>query len=101
MAHSVFAVQASADITVLLDVEPELARSRKGAFTALEAGQKGTGSHDFITAQSGVRRALLDMAEQRRWQRIDTGSRNPDQVLTACLNLIRERLRSGYDEAGR
>ncbi|MFC7923905.1 dTMP kinase [Streptomyces cinereoruber] len=69
--ESLFAPVPEPALTVLLDVDPEVARSRRGTFKDTELGRwdgfTGPPHEAFRDYQSVVRRALLRMAAERDW----------------------------------
>lgn len=77
---------------VLLDVNPEIAASRKITFTRGETGGfDGYGEpnrNNFIRYQNLVREILLNDADRFGWTVIDTSDRTPKEVVRLCLNEL-------------
>lgn len=84
--HSLFAHLPQPDRTVLVDIEPRLAFSRRSGFKASELGHwdsrsSGTIAEDFVSYQSQVRSALLDMASEKQWCTVVQDGRTLDALL--------------------
>jgi dTMP kinase len=76
------------DLTLLLDVEPELALARKRELLAYECGLDGALRPDaFLTHQARVRARLLATAERLDW-RVLSASSAPEDVIARALGHV-------------
>lgn len=66
---------AEPDLTILVDVDPTLARARRKASKALEAEDRAPGRKNLAGAglQARMRRAYLELAAARGWVVLDNG----------------------------
>lgn len=97
--HSLFAHLPQPRCTVLVDIEPRLAFSRRSGFKASELGHwdnrsSGTVADDFISYQSQVRSALLDMAAKGQWRTVSQDGRALDVILDELEAVVLELLES-------
>lgn len=81
-----------ADLTIYLDVQPELALSRKTDFTPYECGRKvNFTSDDFLTHQRKLHKEMLVWAEQHGWEKISSNQTVDDifsKIKTKIQRLI-------------
>ena len=66
---------AEPDLTILVDVDPTLARARRKASKTLEAEDRAPGRKNLAGAglQARMRRAYLELAAERGWVVLDNG----------------------------
>lgn len=79
------------DLTVLLDVSPEVALARKQGHSTLEAGHD-TSENAFVRYQNSIRQQLLGMAGQRGWLVVDAAGTDPAQLLRKVTPTVRRVL---------
>jgi dTMP kinase len=76
------------DLTLLLDVEPELALARKRERLAYECGLDETSSAEaFLAHQAKVRARLLAAAERQNW-RVLSATARPEDTLERTLSHV-------------
>lgn len=95
--HGIFCDNVMPDLTIILDVEPEIGVARSIA----RAKENGTDETRFenmdITFHARVNNAYLGLAKEQETSRafvvIDTNTNTPDEVFAAaleiCLNLVK------------
>lgn len=87
------------DLTVLLDVSPEVALARKQGHSTLEAGHD-TSENAFVSHQNNVRQQLVDMAGQHDWLVMDVAEADPAQLLREVIPAVHRVLHGQPASAG-
>ncbi len=85
LAQASYATLVRPDVTFLLDVDPAIAASRKSSFGLSETGHfdglSGATRSNFISYQSRVREALLEMGQRWQWTVIDASKLDVEAVV--------------------
>lgn len=87
------------DLTILLDVSPEVALARKQGHSALEAGHN-TSENAFVCYQNTVRQRLADLAGQHGWLVVDAAELDPAQLLCEVTPAVHRVLHGQPVPAG-
>lgn len=96
LLEALIAVMPRADLTILLDVEPEVAYERRTsdpntALVAYECGQAGCSREGFIAHQSKIRSTLLPWARDLGWTVVDA-NRPLDAVTAEVVEKVIRRI---------
>jgi len=94
-ARRCFADLAKPELTCLLDIDPEVAASRKSAFGFGETGNFERPAEfswkNFVTYQRRFRGALSTIAQEEGWHIINAGQFSPELVAGQILEKITDR----------
>ncbi|MDQ0926457.1 dTMP kinase [Bacillus atrophaeus] len=82
------------DLTIFLDVDPEVAVSRRDSFSITETGNMdglvGKSKDNFIIYQNKVRKVLNQMSEEVNWLKIDTNIKDENSVVGEAVSSIKK-----------
>ena len=92
LAQDCFSQLTAPDLTIFLDVDPEVAVSRREEFSISETGNmdglSGRTSINFITYQSSVREKLKVRSIQENWLNIDVNIMSEEDVTEEIFNHL-------------
>lgn len=96
LVDALSAVMPTADLTLFLDVDPDIAFARRSADTVrgvvpYECGLEECTRDNFVSHQAKIRATLLRWAERDGWSVVDAGG-PVDVVLDQVIGIARARL---------